>query len=279
MRIACEPAMTLLSIHPCLARARGGKRRCAPAARARREHGAAMLEFTIISVALLFLALLGPEAARWHMTRQIAYMALTEAARAAATDHIRPSSLQHAFEQALLPLHASPGGPQHAMQAQQRAFTKVATLTRLPAWRIEVLQPDASAFIDFGTQRLDIPDNAQLTAIDNTYQAERHAAHLKTKPDGIGKASGLTIFQANTLRLRLTYLLEPLNPLVRRVLQILGNPQGGYGQQAMARAGVLPIVLELDMDMQSHPLNWSASVKPSGAHIVYADCRYHACPP
>jgi hypothetical protein len=117
-------------------------------------------------------------------------------------------------------------------------------------------------------------------AIDNNYQAEQHARHRSQgKPDGVGNASGLNIFQANTLRLRLTYLLKPLNPLVRRILQTLDNPHGGYGQQAMARAGVLPIVLELDMDIQSHPLNWGASVKKFGRHIVYADCRHTVCPP
>ena len=102
----------MLVFYPYLSRIERAWRRRTPAMPlcalpiAKRERGAAMLEFTIIAMALLFFGLAWPrEAARWHITRQIAYMALTEAARAAATDPIRPRSLQTAFEQALLRLN------------------------------------------------------------------------------------------------------------------------------------------------------------------------------
>ncbi|HAP25955.1 MAG TPA: pilus assembly protein TadE, partial [Achromobacter sp.] len=70
----------------------------------RRQHGAAAIEFAVAGAIVLLLGLLCVEAARWHGARQMAHLALMEAARAGATGHGNPERLRTAFLQALLPL-------------------------------------------------------------------------------------------------------------------------------------------------------------------------------
>ncbi|OXC90751.1 pilus assembly protein TadE, partial [Achromobacter sp. KAs 3-5] len=48
----------------------------------RRQHGAAALEFAVAGAAVLLLGLLCIEAVQWQGARQMAHLALTEAARA-----------------------------------------------------------------------------------------------------------------------------------------------------------------------------------------------------
>lgn len=63
----------------------------------RRQHGAAALEFAVAGAAVLLLGLLCIEAVQWQGARQMAHLALTEAARAGATGHGDPARMRAAF--------------------------------------------------------------------------------------------------------------------------------------------------------------------------------------
>ncbi|WP_179216583.1 TadE/TadG family type IV pilus assembly protein, partial [Achromobacter xylosoxidans] len=52
-----------------------------------RQYGAAAIEFAVAAALVLLLGLLAIETARWQGVRQLAHLALTEAARAGATAH------------------------------------------------------------------------------------------------------------------------------------------------------------------------------------------------
>ena len=126
-----------------------------------------------------------------------------------------------------------------------------------------------------------------LPAIDNDYQDLQHAR----RPPG----QATDIFQANTLSLRLTYLHKPLSAPLRALLVALARGaqtpparQGaaftpglaaddarGYAGQALAR-GLLPIVVELDMEMHSHPADWSR-LRPWPEGMVSGACRRLRC--
>ena len=99
-----------------------------------------MLEFSLVAVPLLLLSVLMMEAAHWHVVRQLAYVALLDSARAGATQNGRRDVMEQAFAQAFLPRFVYAGEP--APERQRRAWSRIQRLTNMPAWWIEMLQPD-----------------------------------------------------------------------------------------------------------------------------------------
>ncbi|WZB66176.1 TadE family protein [Achromobacter xylosoxidans] len=149
------------------------------------QRGAAALEFTLVMAVLLSVAALVADAARWQVTRQVAHLALMEAARAGSTGHADPTRIRDAFLRALRPLHAGPQGETAGRRLARNQERIAARMGTVP-WRIEILQPD--------------------------------------------------IFRANILRLRLTYLYQPLLPPLRTLLAGLAENDGSYAAAARARA-------------------------------------------
>lgn len=237
---------------------------------ARRQHGAAAIEFAVAGAIVLLLGLLCVEAARWHGARQMAHLALMEAARAGATGHGDPARLRAAFLQALLPLHASAGGPAGAMHRRDGALADLKTLTGADPWRIEVLRPDDQSFREHGRADLQVAAAPGLRVIDNGYQDLQHAR----RPPRPG---GQDIFLANTLKLRLTYLHKPLLPPLRALLALLGRQDASYAGRALTK-GLLPVVVELEHEMHSHPVDW-AGKRPYPEGVVYGECRQLRCGP
>ncbi|MCM2569460.1 pilus assembly protein [Achromobacter xylosoxidans] len=189
------------------------------------QRGAAALEFMLVMAVLLSVAALVADAARWQVTRQVAHLALMEAARAGSTGHADPTRIRDAFLRALRPLHAGPQGETAGRRLAHSQERIAARMGSVP-WRIEILQPD--------------------------------------------------IFRANTLRLRLTYLYQPLLPPLRTLLAGLAENDGSYAAAARAR-GLAPISIELEMEMHSEPVDWLAG-PPYPAGVVQGVCRGLRCP-
>lgn len=107
----------------------------------RLQRGAAAIEFTLAAAMALMLALLAVETARWQLTRQMAHLALVQAARAGSTGHADPARMRAAFLRALLPLYAGPGGTAGARRRQASDLDRGAMLMGTTPWRIEILRP------------------------------------------------------------------------------------------------------------------------------------------
>ncbi|SAI10655.1 tight adherance protein E [Bordetella ansorpii] len=234
-----------------------------PRSHPHRQRGAALIESAVALGAVLLVALAAVEVMHWQLMRQLAYVALTEAARAGATGHARPGLIAQAFETALLPRHASPGGQPEAALMMHAALARTARRAGMPAWHITILRPGTAAYADFSQPGFRVPAAPGLLAVRNDYQAEQHTAYQSRWSGGLGPRSGLTIFQANTLRLRLRYLVEPITPvggLAMRATAVL--PGSAACIHRALSAGVLPLSMTLTMDMQSHPVRWPAGDHP-----------------
>jgi hypothetical protein len=259
-------------------------------ARNPRPNGAAIVEFTIIVFPLLLCAMLLVEAARWQNVREVCQLALLEAARAGSTNHLRPAAITAAFEEAMLPLFVPAGRFPNASARMRDAWHAIARDSRSPAWRIEVLDPSPQAFARYANPLLHVKGAGHHRVVRNDYQAEAHKrtnTGMDASDDsdsgggggggGGGSGSGsATIFDANTLRLTLTYLHRPLFPPLRVLFRALGDAKGDYGAQAMARAGLVPITIELAIEMQSHPVQWNQSMH--GPIVGMADADLLAAP-
>jgi hypothetical protein len=219
--------------------------------------GTSLIEFSVAAVPILLVGLGCIEIAQWFYIKQALSLALLQAARAGITQHASPQAIQDAFEQALRPLYP-PTGQLSSEQRMQRAFLQRRQKTGSPPWRIEVLSPPPLAFDDFADKSLAIGQQTGRAAINNNYQAEQDQRfRAQGWTNGAGPKSGLSIYQANYLRLRLTYLHEPLLPGMPALIRLLGSDAAGYAGQAMAQ-GYLPLNQEIQLTMQSHPVDWPA---------------------
>lgn len=243
-------------------------------------NGTAATEFLLVALPLLVMGLGAFDVARWHLVRQTVGHALLEAARAGAVSHADPQAIQGTLQRALQPLQ----GARHAMALQARYG--------LAPWHIEVVSPRAGHFNDFPG-----PPRLGMRTIRHSYQHEQHLRAIAAgRPLGRGPASDETVFQANTLVLRLTYLHTPLAPGMRPLLRLAGRlaDAQSFGGQAMRAAGVVAMRQTVSVAMQSAPYEWPANAhtalrpqhtsqpaahQPAGmpASPPYAACTRPAC--
>ncbi|NYT62177.1 pilus assembly protein [Alcaligenaceae bacterium] len=214
------------------------------------------MEFSIVAIPILLLGTGSIELAQWFFNKQAVSLALLQAGRAGITTHANPASIENAFEEALLPLF--PATPMlSARQRLQQALNQRSQTTNAAPWRIEILSPTPGAFLDFSDSSLAISHQTGLPAINNNYLAEQDQRKRALGwAHGLGPQSGQSILQANGLVLRLTYLHEPVLPGMKSLMRLLGGTGGTYARHAMARGGYLPLVQDIALVMQSHPVNW-----------------------
>ncbi|PLC53798.1 hypothetical protein CR155_10120 [Pollutimonas nitritireducens] len=274
-----------------------------------RQAGTSLIEFFVAAIPILLIGMGSIEISQWFFKRQALSLALLEAGRAAITAHASPRIIESAFEKALLPLFST-GAPStesgsgatrssatrssatrsgatrsqyDAVQRLEQALAERRLLTGAAPWRIEILSPTRLAFLDFSDPALPIAQETGLHAINNNYLAEQSQhAMAQGWAAARGPESGQDILQANTLVLRLTYLHEPILPGIKGLMRLLGSQGGSYGQNAMARGGYLPIVQDMALVMQSHPVDWPSlsngkvvkhQMAPSGLPTAMEDCR------
>lgn len=234
-----------------------------------------MIEFTIVALPLLLLALGGLEISHWLFTRQAVGLALLDAGRAAITDHNRPSRIVNGFEHALQPLYAAPG----AMSIQRLRNALASRQKRLNAapWQIEVLSPSPHAYIDHADPNVKVNGASGHSVINNHYLAEQDQRRRNQGwADGRGPVSDQTIYEANTLVLRLSWLHEPRLPLLTPLLRALGNPAGNYRQRGLAQ-GYVPMVRQLVLLMQSHPVHWNDDPSEKVIYRAENEAQIPAC--
>jgi len=217
-----------------------------------RASGFSLVEFLLVSVPILLLTLGGIELAHWFHVRQMVGLALVQAARAGATQHAQPAVIAQTFEQALRPLFAGASTQTTDARLARVMRQRADAMNGGPPWQIRIVRPDARDFVLFSTPTLAIARNSGLSAIRNDYQYEQQHAYTSS---GISTDGHATVFQANTLVLRLSYPHAPLLPGVARLLSNVHVHAHAYARRALA-AGLLPMTREVQLDMASHPVDW-----------------------
>ncbi|WP_296558830.1 TadE family protein [Pigmentiphaga sp.] len=214
------------------------------------QRGAAMAEFTVVAIPLLFAGLGAFETGRWLVVRQAVGYALFEAARAGTVANADPAAIAQAFERALSPALGiramqGPNDQRSAVRARMAHWTRVHGLRMA---RIEQLNPAPASFQDFPARRA-----AEPRELDYDHQRLRHDTVYRSRyRGGVGPRSGQTLFDANTLVLRLTYLHAPYLPGMRTLLRSLADASETDDHVRQARkAGLLVIRREIAMPMQS----------------------------
>jgi hypothetical protein len=209
--------------------------------RLRRQAGAAAVEFQIVALfamlplclGMLQLALLMAEN---HHIDHAAFMA----ARRAAMTHGDLGEARRAFVQAALPLTIrTPDELDRGNISARVARAYAETLADVTLYaRFSVVSPDSDAVADFAIQRLEdqvIPNDG-----------------LEYRSVVAGRRSGLTLQQANVLRLEVSWCRPLIVPFIRELLiGLLRRVNADAGSQLCYARGRLPIRSEGVTPMQS----------------------------
>lgn len=198
-----------------------------------------MIEFLWVVGPLLLTAMGGIEISHVMFIRQAINVALMEAGRAGSTHNAHPAQIANAFEHALEPLYP-PTKTETSNQRVRKAMARHRDNYRELPWHIQLISPHSKAFADFSSTDPAVKHASGFATINNSYQLEQHQdlSH-KGWPEGMGPTSGQTIFEANTLSLRLTWRYQPLLPGLG---MIIGN--------------TISLKEDVILTMQSHPVLW-----------------------
>ncbi len=176
-----------------------------------------------------------------------------EAARTGAVNHAQEGAMRHELGIRLAPLQGGDGSTERAATAILKARTFVEN--RLQT-RIRVINPTIDAFTDWG---FDDPDTGEHL-IPNS--------HLRHQPNGVGSVSGLTLRDANLLKIEVTHGFEMKVPLVStllaKTLMIFDAENAVFYAQNQ-----LPLTSVATVRMQSAA--WQSAITEAAAHVAEAE--------
>ncbi len=170
---------------------------------ARRRQRGSLSELAIAVPALLLLGLSTLQGSLIYHGKSTLNYATFEAARTGATHNARDESMRRELGLRLAPLVGGDGGAEKAAQAIAASGLKVQDPLQT---RIEVINPTPEAFRDWGVD--DVKSGKRV--IPNS--------HLRHQPNTAGTASGLTIRDANLLKIKVKYGFELKVPVVGALL-------------------------------------------------------------
>lgn len=214
------------------------------------QRGATLTEMVVIMPLVILLGMTGLQVALLQQARLSLDYAVFEACRAGVRAHAGPGAIREAWWRAMTPLLSLSGVvPGSSLPANSKvaahALRVAAMAGESPYLRIEILNPTREAFQDFNDPRLQqILKTGGAMVIPND--------RLDQRPATRGMRSGLSIQEANYLRLRVTYGYRPRIPWVGGLFTAgmawLGANNDPF-RAALLASQRIPVVVETTMPM------------------------------
>ncbi len=181
------------------------------------QSGASLAEFLVAAPLVLLVGMATLQAGLIYHGKTTLNYAVFEAARTGATHNAQVAAMRDELGQRLAPVKGGDGSLEHMALSMAKSVVDAndATTTEL-----SILNPTPAAFDDWGL----VSPVTQQRIIPN--------AHLRHKSDEIGFASGLTIQDANLLKVRVVYGLDLRVPvvgdLIAEAMQIIDVDNSHY---------------------------------------------------
>ena len=196
----------------------------------RRQSGASMTEFVIITPVALLLMLSILQFALVYMAKSTLNNAVFMAARQGAAQNASLSAIQGSLARGLIPFHLRTSENEPSIGEMSRALG-LATADMLANGRIEIVSPAPQAFTHFGLR-----DRDNQTYIPND-NLEYRSSETRPGPGG----GAISIRDANVLKLQVTYGYQLKVPLVNTVLRkIMCLGRAGPGEVNAWRSNAAP---------------------------------------
>ncbi len=202
----------------------------------------------------MLIAALALEISHSQQVRHVALLALYEAARAGSVAGANQEIVNQTFKQAILPNYAARGIHQSPADRLEVRAKKILHVTGLRLWEIKVMNPNISVFKDFS--HTELSKKFGRAALRNDYLVEQHQNNIRRGwTEGRGPISQQTVFEANTLRLHLSLIYQPLVPGTGMILKMFSRSRTDRTGIAWSK-GYLVANLTTEVTMQSHAQQW-----------------------
>lgn len=214
------------------------------------QSGASLAEFLVAAPLVLLIGMATLQAGLIYHGKTTLNYAVFEAARTGATHNAQVAVMRNELGQRLAPVEGGDGSLERMALSMADSVVDAndATITQL-----RILNPTLEAFDDWGV----VSPATQQRIIPN--------AHLRHKSDDIGDASGLTIQDANLLKVQVVYGLDMKVPvvgdLIAETMQIIDAENSHY-----YRRKKFPLSAVATVRMQSDA--WESEVLASVAPAV-----------
>ena len=168
-----------------------------------RDSGGSLTEFLVAAPIVMLIGMATVQAALVYHGKTTLNYATFEAARTGAVNNAQVKSMRRELGQRLAPVQGGDGSLEKAALAMTNSMVEA---ERVDITRLEIINPTLEAFDDWGVHS----------------QATHHRvipnSHLRHKGHEIGAASGLSLRDANLLKLKVTYGLDLKVPIVGKLI-------------------------------------------------------------
>lgn len=238
----------------------------------RRQRGASMTEFIIISPIALLMMLGILQIGLVYMAKLTLNNATFQAARHGANVNANLSEINNSLAKGLIPFYIRSVGGQPTVARMTEALIR-AQADGLLFTRVDLISPSREAYQNFGLDK----DGRRTIPNDNIEYRLADAGNTRTGPGG----RPISIRDANLLKIKVTYGYELKVPLIRTIMRkvmCLGAAGGGSVDAWTARNLVgldighcayytfnrIPLVAYATVHMQSDAIEGASSAGGSG---------------
>ncbi|MFZ9408065.1 MAG: hypothetical protein ACO26U_13355 [Burkholderiaceae bacterium] len=220
-----------------------------------------MIELLIAAPVLLFAGLVILQLVLLMQARQALRLGTLEAAREASVNHADPQAALRGLARGMSPWWVGAQGTQDALTGPLETQAHLMQAMAMGRLRLTQLAPTESAFTDWAAPALDdaggelagvreIPNDALRIRATETLPSGAASTWRDGQP--VGAASGLTLLQANVLRLQVDYVLRMRVPLAGQAIAVLARAwQTDPLLRAMVELNGVPIRVSVAVRMQS----------------------------
>lgn len=214
-----------------------------------------MIEFVVVGPLLVLLGTTVLQYALMFNAKNMVNHASFMAAREGAVANARPERVRQAYARALVPLY---GGGRTATEITAALARATADTTGVNS-RIELLNPTTEAFARYGNDPAMMAKYGGRRAIPNS--------NLGLRSTAVDANSGLSIQDANLIKLRITHGYELRVPLASTVMQFMmrwNDPRTDPFVTALYAQRRIPLVTHVTLQMQSDPVEWGNAASNPG---------------
>ncbi len=169
----------------------------------RHQSGATLAEFAIIAPLVLFIGMTTVQAGLIYHGKTTLNYATFEAARTGATNNAQLAMMRKELGLRLAPIEGGDGSAPSALLAMAKSSAAVLDTS---STRIKVMNPTTAAFVDWGI---------------NSQEFNRRVlpnSHLRHREHTIGSESGLSLRDANLLKIEVTHGIDLEVPFVNTLI-------------------------------------------------------------
>ena len=181
----------------------------------KRQHGQSMIEYLIILPVLLMLVLGAVQFALLYQIKNTLNYATFIAARQGAIANAKSNSIKDALASGMTPLFTFE--PNATGLLKGRAIAMIEAFNPLTS-KVELLSPTKAMWDDF---KEDDPDGGSAQVIPNDHLMYRCSGSPCAA--SVGGSSGVTVQDANVLKIRVTYCAKLIVPLANVTIYSLVN--------------------------------------------------------